>query len=113
MKNFGSGLILPRGAEFNGRLSFKGAGRICGFFKGEIVAPEGVLIIEPGARVEAKICVREVAVKGWMTGEVVAGEAISLLAGSEFYGVLSADKLHIEESAVFEGQVVKKQAQNV
>ena len=71
-----------------------------------------MLIIEPGARVEAKVCVREVAVKGWMKGEAVAEEAISLLAGSEFYGVLSANKLHIEESAIFEGQVVKKQIQN-
>ena len=32
MRKPGSGLILPRGAEFNGRLSFKGAGRICGVF---------------------------------------------------------------------------------
>ena len=113
MNKFGTSLILPRGAEFNGRLSFRGTGRICGSFKGEIIAPEGVLIIEPGARVEAKVCAREIAVKGWMRGEAVASESITLLAGSEFYGILSANKLHIEESAIFEGQAVKNQVQNI
>lgn len=107
MKKFSSSLILPRGTEFNGRLSFKKSGRICGIFKGEILAPEGILIIEPGARVEAKVRVQEMAVKGWMQGEVEASHSITLFAGSEFYGILNTNKLHIEESAIFEGQVIK------
>ena len=105
MKKIQAGLVLARGAEFEGKLSFEGAGRICGQFKGQIFT-KGLLVIEPGARVEAQVKAQEVVVKGWMKGEAAA-QAISLLSGSEFHGVLKAPRLQIEEGALFEGQALK------
>ena len=102
-------VILTQRAVFEGRMSFEGSACICGRFKGEIVGA-GVLIIEPGARVEAQVEVKELILKGWMKGEVTASERIHLLSGSEFYGALSAPQLNIEEGALFEGASVKKES---
>ena len=106
MKNLNTNVILTRGASFEGRLSFEGIARLCGRFKGEIIS-EGILIVEPGAQVEATISIGELILKGWMKGEVSAQRRIKLLSGSEFYGALSAPQLHIEEGALFEGASVK------
>ena len=107
MENLNTSVILTRGAFFEGRLGFEGVARLCGRFKGEIVS-QGVLIVEPGARVSARVSVGELILKGWMKGEVTADRKINLLSGSEFYGALSAPQLNIEEGALFEGASVKK-----
>lgn len=106
MENINTSVILTRGAYFEGRLSFEGMARLSGRFKGEIIS-EGVLIIDLGAKVEGYISVGELIVKGWVKGEAVAHQKISLLSGSEFYGAVSSPQLHIEEGAHFEGASVK------
>ncbi len=107
MKKTNTHLILSRGTHFEGRLCFDGISRLCGFFKGEIISPKGILIIEKEGRAEARIDTQEVIVKGWMKGEIKASHKITLINGAEFYGTLSAPKLQIEEEALFEGQVIK------
>ena len=106
MKNLNTNVILTRGAFFEGRLGFEGIARLCGRFEGEVFS-QGVLIVEPGANVTAKISVGELILRGWMKGEVSAQRKISLIKGSEFYGALSTPQLHIEEGAFFEGASVK------
>ncbi len=106
MEKSNTSVILTRGACFEGRMSFEGFARLCGQFKGEIMS-EGVLIVEPGARLEARVLVGELILKGWMKGEVKAHRKIHLLNGSEFYGILNAPQLNIEEGALFEGSSVK------
>ncbi len=100
-------VILTRGAFFEGRLSFEGTARLCGRFKGEIVSP-GVLIVEPGAHVEARAELGSLILKGLMKGELKASQKIELLKGSEFYGQLSAPQLYVEKGALFEGVSVKE-----
>ncbi len=90
-------------------MTFEGVARLCGRFKGEIVS-QGTLIVEAGARVEARVSVGELILKGWMKAEVVASRKINLLKGSEFYGGLSSPQLHVEEGALFEGASVKQKA---
>ena len=106
MEKLNTSVILTRGAYFEGHLGFEGMARLCGRFKGEIVS-QGTLIIDSGARVEARISVGELILKGWMKGEVTASQKINLISGSEFYGALSSPQLHIEEGALFEGASVK------
>ena len=106
MENQHTNVILTRGAFFEGRLGFEGSARLCGKFKGEIVS-EGLLIVEPSARVEAKVVVGELVLKGQMKGEVTARRKIHLLSGSHFYGVLNTPNLNVEEGALFEGTSVK------
>lgn len=107
MGNENTNVILTRGAYFEGRMVFEGVARLCGRFKGEIVS-QGTLIVEPGARVEARVSVGELILKGWMKAEVTASQKINLLKGSEFYGALSSPQLHVEEGALFEGASVKQ-----
>ena len=99
-------VILTRGAFFEGRLSFEGSARLLGQFKGEIVSP-GVLIVEPGARVEAKAKIGSLVLKGWMKGEIHAQKKIELLKGAEFYGKLKSPQLYVETGALFEGVSLK------
>ncbi len=106
MEELNTNVILTRGAFFEGRLGFEGVARLCGQFKGEIVS-QGVLIVEPGARVEAKASVGELVLKGWMKGEVTALRKINLISGSEFYGALNSPKLYMEDGAFFEGASVR------
>jgi len=106
MDHLNTSVILTRAAFFEGKLSFEGVARLCGRFKGEILS-EGTLIIEPGARVEARVFVKELILKGFMKGELKAKSKIELLSGSEFYGTLSAPQLHVEKGAFFEGASVK------
>ncbi len=107
----GGNLILTRGSHFEGRLSFEGIARLCSFFKGEITSP-GILIVEEEGRVEGKILVKELVVKGWVKGEIEASGQVSLLSGSEFYGSIQAGKLHIEPGAFFEGASLNKSSSN-
>ena len=108
MESLNTTVILTHGASFEGRMVFEGVARLCGRFKGEIVS-QGTLIVDPGARVEARISVGELILKGWMKAEVTAIRKINLLKGSEFYGALSSPQLYVEEGALFEGASVKKQ----
>ncbi len=107
MENLSTNVILTRGAFFEGRLGFEGSARLCGKFKGEIVS-KGLLIVEPGAQVEAKADVGELILKGSMKGEVRALRKINLKSGSQFYGTLSAPQLNVEDGALFEGVSRKK-----
>ena len=106
MENLKTNVILTRGASFEGRLGFEGIARLCGRFKGEIIS-QGILIVEPGAHVEARASIGELILRGWMKGEVTAHRKINLIKGSEFYGALSSPQLHIEEGALFEGASLK------
>ena len=108
MEDLSTNVILTRGAVFEGRLGFEGSARLCGKFKGEIIS-QGVLIVEPGAQVEATADVGELILKGSMKGEVRALRKIHLKSGSQFYGALSAPQLNVEEGALFEGVSLKKE----
>ena len=99
-------VILTRGACFEGVMSFEGTARLCGRFKGEIIS-KGTLIIEPGAKVEARILIGELILKGSLKGEAKAHRKIHILNGSEFHGTLNAPQLNIEEGALFEGISIK------
>ena len=105
-------VILTRGAFFEGRLSFEGTARLCGRFKGEIISP-GVLIVEPGAHVEARAELGSLILKGFMKGVLKASQKIELLKGSEFYGQLSTPQLYVEKGALFEGASLQKSKTDV
>lgn len=94
--------ILGRGSAFEGKLTFEGAVRIDGRFKGEIVT-EGTLIIGESADVEATIQAATVAVQGTVRGDVTATESLTIQAPAKVHGNLTTPVLTIERGSVFEG----------
>ena len=90
--------FLDRGASFEGKISFSGAVRIDGHFRGDARAP-GTLVIGESGVVEANLEVGRVVVHGTLTGDVTARERIEIGSSGIVTGTLRAPILVVEEGA--------------
>ena len=96
--------LLGRGAAFDGTLTFEGAVRIDGKFKGEVFS-DGVLIVGEGAHVEAAITVGEIIIQGTVVGDITAKRSIEISAAARVTGDLKTQALQIARGAVFNGRM--------
>lgn len=94
--------VLDRGSEFEGTLSFEGAFRIGGVFKGKIYTDD-VLIIGEGASVEANIEVGTLILSGELKGSVKAKDRAEIHYPAVFKGNIQAPSLMVADGVVFEG----------
>ena len=94
--------FLGKSTEFDGRLSFEGAVRIDGHFKGEINS-EGTLIVGETAVIESEIKVSHMIISGEVRGNVLASKKIEIHAPGKVFGNICAPALVIDEGVVFEG----------
>ena len=94
--------FLGKNTEFEGKLSFTGAVRIDGRFKGEIFT-EGTLIVGEAANIESKVHVSQIIISGEIRGNIVADEKIEIHAPGKVFGNIQAPILVIDEGVVFEG----------
>ena len=95
--------------DFEGKLSFSGAVRIDGSFKGEI-STKGTLIVGETADIEADIHASKIIVSGKVRGSVVAEKKIEAHAPGKIIGNIQAPTITIDEGFVFEGNCrMKKQ----
>lgn len=94
--------FLGKGAEFTGKLIFRGAVRIDGDFNGEIFG-EGTLVIGEGAHIEADITTDCVLMSGEICGQIEGKERIEIYPPGRFLGNMKTPVLVIKEGAVFEG----------
>jgi len=95
--------------DFEGKLSFSGAVRIDGSFKGEI-STKGTLIVGETADIEANIHASKIIVSGKVRGSVVAEKKIEAHAPGKIIGNIQAPTITIDEGFVFEGNCrMKKQ----
>ena len=101
--------FLGKDTEFEGKLSFTGAVRLDGRFKGEILT-EGTLIVGETAVIEADIRVARIIVSGEIRGNIVAGERIEIKAPAKVFGNIQSPTVIIEEGVVFEGNCKMKVA---
>ena len=95
--------LLGEGSDFEGKLTFEGAVRINGKFKGEIFSDD-VLIIGEGAYVEAEIDIGEIIIQGTVVGNIRAKRAIEINKPGKFKGDLTTPSLQIERGVIFEGR---------
>lgn len=95
--------LLGKGSDFEGKLTFEGAVRIEGNFKGEVFSDD-VLIIGEGAYVEAEIEIGEVIIQGTVVGNIRAKRAIELRKPGRVKGDLATPSLQIERGVIFEGR---------
>ena len=94
--------FLGADTEFEGKLSFRGAVRIDGKFKGEIFT-EGTLIVGESAVIESTIHVSHIIVSGEITGNIVADSRIEIHAPGRVFGNIQSPVIVIEEGVIFEG----------
>ena len=94
--------FLGKNTEFEGKLSFTGAVRIDGCFKGEIES-EGTLIVGESAQVESDVRISRIIISGEFKGNIFAKARIEIHAPGRVFGNLQAPVIVIDEGVVFEG----------
>jgi cytoskeletal protein CcmA (bactofilin family) len=94
--------VIDRGCEFEGTLSFEGAFRIGGVFRGKIFSDD-VLIVSEGARVSGEINVGALIVSGEVTGTVNATERVEIHPPAVFRGNIFSPSLMVADGVLFEG----------
>lgn len=94
--------VLDKGSEFDGTLSFEGAFRIGGVFRGKIFTDD-VLIIGEGAEVDAEIEVGTLILSGELKGSVKAKDRVEIHYPAVFRGNIQTPSLMVADGVVFEG----------
>ena len=99
-----SDLLLGAGAEFEGKLTFKGTVRIDAKFTGSIVTND-VLVVGEHARIDAEITCGTVVVQGEVNGNIKAKSAVELHRSAKVHGDVETPSLMIEKGAILQGAV--------
>jgi len=94
--------FLGKDTEFQGKLSFTGAVRMDGNFKGEIFT-EGTLIVGDTALIESDIRASHLIISGEVRGNIIADDRIEIHAPGKVVGNINAPVVTIDEGVVFEG----------
>lgn len=94
--------FLGKDTEFEGKLSFTGAVRIDGRFKGDIFT-KGTLIIGETAIVEAQIHASYIIISGEVRGNIIAENRIEIHLPGKVFGNIQAPVVTIDEGVIFEG----------
>ena len=100
----GGDLLLGAGAEFDGKLTFKGTVRIDAKFTGSIVTND-VLVVGENARIAAEITCGTIVVHGEVNGNVKAKSAVELRHSAKVRGNIETPSLMIEKGALLQGEV--------
>jgi cytoskeletal protein CcmA (bactofilin family) len=96
--------LLGVGTDFEGKLTFDGAVRLDGAFRGEIFA-DGTLVIGETAEVAAEIDVGVLIVRGGtVRGNIRAKRAVEVYVPGKIFGNITAPQVFIDKGVVFEGQ---------
>jgi len=99
-----SDLLLGAGAEFEGKLNFKGTVRIDARFRGSIDTDD-VLIVGEHARIDASISCGTVIVHGEVNGNIRAKTGVELRHTAKVRGDLDTPSLSVEKGAFLQGGV--------
>jgi len=100
----GSDLLLGAGAEFEGKLTFKGTVRIDAKFTGSIFTND-VLVVGEHARIDAEITCGTVVVQGEVNGNIKAKNAVEVHRSAKLRGNIETPSLVVEKGAFLQGEV--------
>lgn len=95
-------LLLGKGVEFDGKLTFAGTVRIDAKFTGSITT-EDVLVVGEHARIDAQITCGTVIVHGEVNGDIKAKTSVELLHTARVRGDIETPSLSIEKGVMFQG----------
>lgn len=98
--------ILDVDASMQGTIAFKDPVnlRINGSFEGKLDA-RGNLTIGENAKVKANIQGDRIIIAGKVTGDIIASQAVSVIAPAVIQGNITTPRLSVTEGAVIEGQI--------
>lgn len=96
-------LLLGAGAEFDGKLTFRGTVRIDAKFKGSIFTND-VLVVGEHAKIDADITCGTVIVYGEVNGNIKAKTAVELHHPAKLKGNVESPSLAIDKGVVFQGE---------
>jgi cytoskeletal protein CcmA (bactofilin family) len=99
-----SDLLLGAGAQFEGKLTFKGTVRIDAKFVGSIVTND-VLVVGERAKIDAEITCGTVVVHGEVNGNVKAKDGVDLRRSAKVHGNIETSSLAVEKGALLQGEV--------
>lgn len=100
--------FLGKNTEFEGKLSFAGAIRIDGRFKGEIFT-EGTLIVGETAVIFSDIRAAHIIISGEVRGNIAAKKRIEIHTPGKVFGNIQAPIVTMDEGVVFDGNCEMKQ----
>jgi cytoskeletal protein CcmA (bactofilin family) len=94
--------FLGVNTEFEGKLSFTGAVRVDGRFKGEIIT-KGTLIVGELAVIESNVFASHIIVNGEIRGNITAEKRMEINSSGKVSGNIQTPVLVIDEGVVFNG----------
>jgi cytoskeletal protein CcmA (bactofilin family) len=93
--------------KFSGEVTFRTSLRIDGHFSGQVISPNGTLVVSTGANLsDAVINVAVAKINGVVEGQVNATEVV-LGRTAKVTGDVSAESLIVEDGALFNGRCRK------
>jgi cytoskeletal protein CcmA (bactofilin family) len=102
--------IVADDLEIKGTIKSKSSVMLKGIFEGEIQS-ERLLVVGPTAKVTAAITTKTLVSQGEITGNVTAGEQITLKGTATHTGDMKAPFITIDNGAVFNGAAVMERRQ--
>lgn len=99
----GAVLLVPEGAQFNGRVLFRGEASLGGRVTGAVEGP-GRLVVLASAVVTGPVDVDELLCAGTIEGSVQVRQVARLASGARLRGTLRVPRLAVENGALIEGR---------
>jgi cytoskeletal protein CcmA (bactofilin family) len=97
-------MLLGEGAEFEGKLTFRGTVRIDAKFKGSILTND-VLIVGEHAKIDAEITCGTIIVHGEVNGNITAKSAVELRPPARVRGNVTTPSLMVEKGVFLQGEL--------
>lgn len=98
----GAYTFLGKGVDFKGKAKFDGSVRIDGYFDGEIVSQDTLIIGESGV-VKGEITCESIICIGKIEGNVIASQKVQLLKPAMLIGGVLTPSFSVEEGVLFHG----------
>lgn len=98
------GTILGPDAKFKGEFSFDSAAKVLGRVEGSITG-KGKLLIAGGSTCKANVTASEVAIEGFIDGNVEATERVEIKAKGRISGDIVASRMTMGDGASIDGHV--------
>ncbi len=99
--------VLADDLHISGTITFKSSLMIKGTLDGEIVS-EGLLIVGPTAKVNAKVTTKKLVSHGEITGDVTASEQVVLKGTAVQMGNITTPDIIVESGSIFNGSITMK-----
>jgi cytoskeletal protein CcmA (bactofilin family) len=99
--------VLADDLHITGTITFKSSLMIKGTLDGEIIS-EGLLIVGPTAKVNAKVTTKKLVSHGEITGDVTASEQVVLKETATQTGNITTQNIIVESGSLFNGSITMK-----